>query len=243
MIIIAGGDSFIWGSELADCPNGGPNGYSRNTFPALLAEDNQYICAAYPGNANNAISRMVIDACADKENVGVIVSWTYPQRSEFYFVDKWVSLNSWHTAEREFSEHYFKHVGNSEYYEIYSILKEIVFLQHYCQINQIPYLFLTTDNHFYLHENYLRSRDNSIDNLYNQINWSNWFWFPPGTNEWETCVPRGFYQWAAENKYSVGDRGHPLEQAHRDAANLIRGKFNELVTQYNQQNQIRNSLS
>jgi hypothetical protein len=39
MIIVAGGDSFIWGSELADCANTGPNGYSRQTFPALLSKD------------------------------------------------------------------------------------------------------------------------------------------------------------------------------------------------------------
>jgi len=37
------------------------------------------------------------------------------------------------------------------------------------------------------------------------------------------------YQWAAENKYSVGAEGHPLEQARRDAAELIRERFNELV--------------
>lgn len=236
MKIVAAGDSFIWGSELADSPHGGPNGYSRRTYSALLAENYEYVCAAYPGNANNAISRMAIDACAKHRDAFLITTWTYPQRFEFRFNDKWTSINSWHTTEKEFSEQYFKHVGNGEYYEIYSILKEIVFLQNYCQINSIPYMFLTADNCFYLHENYQRSRDSSIDNLYDQINWSNWFWFPIGVEKHETQAPRGFYQWAIENKYTVGPEGHPLEQAHRDAANLIKGKFNELVTKYNQQN-------
>ena len=58
MIIVAGGDSIIWGSELADSPHGGPNGYSRNTFPALLAGEN-YVCAAYPGISNYEIANRV----------------------------------------------------------------------------------------------------------------------------------------------------------------------------------------
>jgi hypothetical protein len=32
-----------------------------------------------------------------------------------------------------------------------------------------------------------------------------------------------------ENKYKVGVDGHPLEDAHKDAAELIKEKFNELV--------------
>jgi len=231
MIIVAGGDSHIWGSELQDSPHGGTNGYSMNTFPALLAKENnfEYICAAYPGNANNAISRMVIDSCSKLQNVFLIVTWTYPQRAEFYFTNKWISLNSWHTKEEKFSKEYFKQVGDNEYYEIYSVLKEIVFLQYFCQVRNIPYLFLTADNHFFQHENYARSKDCSVENLFHQINWENWFWFPKGSSKNETLVPRGFYQWAIENKYAIGPHGHPLEQAHRDAANLMKEKFNELV--------------
>jgi len=53
--------------------------------------------------------------------------------------------------------------------------------------------------------------------------------FPSGTNPGDTLTPRGFYQWAVENKYKVGPQGHPLESAHVDAAGLIKEKFNELV--------------
>ena len=116
MIIVAGGDSFIWGSELVDSPHGGPNGYSYNTFTALLAKNHDYVCAAYPGNANNAISRMAIAACEQISNDKfLIVNWTYPQRAEFRANDKWISINSWHTKLKEFSESYLKNDGNSEY--------------------------------------------------------------------------------------------------------------------------------
>jgi hypothetical protein len=61
MTIVAGGDSLVWGSELADSPHGGPNGYSRNTFTALLA-GSDYYCAAYPGLGNQEIAQRVMDA-------------------------------------------------------------------------------------------------------------------------------------------------------------------------------------
>lgn len=235
MILVAGGDSFIWGSELQDSPNGGPNGYSLSTFTALLAKDNRYVCAAYPGNANNAITRMSINACQQHNNdVFLLVQWTYPQRYEFRFNDEWVSINSWHTKEKQFSESYFKHVGNNEYFELYSIFKEIFYLQNYCKVNSIPYLFTTSDNHFYNHPNYFRRKNQELETLYNQIEWDNWFFFEPGKKENETKQPRGFYQWAMENKYSVGPEGHPLEDAHRDAYQLIKDKFNELVKKNNQ---------
>lgn len=233
MILVAGGDSFIWGSELADSPNGGPTGFSNSTFPALLAQQSamDYVCAAYPGNANNAISRMSINALAKiEQDKFLLVQWTYPQRREFRFNDKWISINSWHTSQPEFSESYFKWTGNNEYYEIYSVLKEILMLQYYCISNNISYLFTTADNHFYCHPNYKRHcNDPSIHNLFNQIDWNNWFFFPNGKEANETLGPRGFYQWAIENKYSIASQGHPLEDAHRDAAILIKEKFNELV--------------
>ena len=42
-----------------------------------------------------------------------------------------------------------------------------------------------------------------------------------------------------ENKYPVGTT-HPLEEAHQEAAKLIKEKFNELVTKPLEQNTIRN---
>lgn len=236
MILVAAGDSFVWGIELANCVHYNIGGHSLNSFPALLAQQSnmRYICAAMPGNANNAISRMAIDALSKiDDDRFLLVEWTYPQRCEFRINDKWVSINSWHTDAKEFSESYFKHAGDSEYYEIYSILKEIVFLQQYCMINKIPYMFMTANNHFYKHENYFRYSDTNLTNLFNQINWDNWFWFDAPAPATDQHTPRGFYQWAVENKYKVGRNGHPLEEAHKDAAILIRKKFNELAAKHN----------
>jgi hypothetical protein len=123
---------------------------------------------------------------------------------------------------------FYRQVGSGEYWEIYSSLKEIVYLQNYLTVKKIPYLFTCADNG--IRYNYtVDHADNVIKSLYNQIDWeTNWFWFPAGTAPHDTQMPRGFYQWAVENKYRMGTT-HPLEEAHYDASQLIREKFHAVV--------------
>lgn len=183
MQIVAGGDSMVWGSELADSPNGGPNGYSRSTFTALLAGDD-YICAAYPGINNYEIARRTREELHNDILRGVIVCWTWPTRDT-----------------------------------VYSSPKIILEFQQYCEHNKVPYLFTCVDNCL-------------IELLDPKTNLDHWYMFPAGTEPGETQQPRGFYQWAVENKYNIGSDSHPLEQAHYDATTLIKEKFNELVKKY-----------
>lgn len=283
MILLAGGDSFVFGSELKDQIHS----HSMNTFPALLAKENnmEYHCAAWSGNANNAITRMTVAACESlkKQNkrIGAIITWTFTNRYEFRFnydtkqkISPWYSISPWaavndinditkefksknysilvaqkkniataqQTGVADFSKTFFKHAGDNEYYELYSSFKEMLFLQLYFQQNCIPYLFVTADNHFYQHPNYYRNQDETLNSLYEQIDWTRWFFFEAGITAQETKEPRGFYQWAVENKYPVGTT-HPLEQAHQAAAELIKEKFYELVTKPLEQNSIRNQIS
>lgn len=196
MITVAGGDSFIFGSELADCPNGAPSSYSRSTFTALLS-DQQYVCAAYPGNSNHDIAEAVKRAVEKIPGKPfVFVCWTWPSRDKLY------------TSKRV-----------------------IEALQEYCEYHGLPYLFTCADNCLF----------EVLD--ISKLNMDNWYMFPPATESWLTTDPRGFYQWAVENKYTVGPEHHPLEQAHADAAELIKDKFNEMVEKHLQQNNVRVSLS
>jgi hypothetical protein len=267
MIIVAGGDSFIYGAELADQVNGP----SRSTYPALLAKDAgfEYSCAAKSGSANNAISRLVINECQNRFNrdMFVIVQWTFACRYEFRFnyeisKSNWYSINPWDnyddmneitqivhgdsgvlqnhinhfnfsksTGLGDFSKMFYKHVGDSDIYDTYSTIKEVVFLQQYLKIKNIPYLFTFAENHIHPdNEKFQETRFQGIDMwaLRSQIDWSNTYMFPPGVGFNQIERPRGFYQWAIENKYPVGTT-HPLEEAHVDAAKLMKDKFNELV--------------
>ena len=195
MIIVAGGDSFVWGSELSDHRHGGHDGYSRLTFPALLAADDQYICAAYPGSNNYEIAENIRNTVREiVEHPFIVVCWTWPSRDRYY-----TSV----TAIRDF--------------------------QQYCEYHNFSYLFTCADNCL-------------LEWLDDDTDWDNWFLFPPGA-AWETPSPRGFYQWAVENKYPVGPDGHPLDQAHQDAALLIKDKYNELVKKHLEQNDSGNQIS
>jgi len=269
MIIVAGGDSFIFGAELADQHNGIP---SKSVMPSLLAKsvDADYLCVAESGNANNAIARQVMTACEAHKNQDIFafVMWTFTHRYEFRFnystgrrSSPWYSINLWDIVDdvaslksefstydedvfnshinnkkildnaglTDFAKTFYKHVGNNEYYETYTSLKEILFLQQYFECNNIPFMFCPADIHLQDNDIYRRhSADASIAAIYNQIDWTKWYTFPPGTGRDQTEHARGFYQWAVENKYPVGTT-HPLERAHQDAAMLMQEKFNELV--------------
>lgn len=191
--VAAAGDSFIWGSELADSPHGGPFGYSKNTFPALLAGEYEYKCVAYPGASNKDILNQVLNVDADI----VIASWTWATRDNKLDSDS-----------------------------------EIITAQEYLSANGIPYLFTCADNCIVT--------NNPL------IDYSSWVLFPVIPNSyWHSNEnPRGFYQWALEHKYELAPKDkHPLEQAHIDAAKLMKDKFNELVKKHLESCEIRNTVS
>lgn len=195
MRLIAAGDSFVWGSELADSPHGGPSGYSNSTFTALLAQQFHlnYVCVAYPGSTNHDILNQITNIPLLKNDF-VIICWTWPSRS----------------------------------HDLHSDL-EIIKAQEFLKTHGVSFLFTCADN--------------CVITSDEQIDYSNWYLFPAGTGVNQTQTPRGFYQWARENKYMCGTQGHPLELAHQTAAQLIQGKFHEMVEKHLESNQIRNSIS
>lgn len=143
---------------------------------------------------------------------------------------------------QEFANIFFKHVAYEEYWSIYSSLKEIVGLQNYLKTKNIPFLFCCADNILF-QAHAAKESDPFVQMYQKQLDQDSWFMFPTGVTDYETRTPRGFYQWAEENKYIKGPGGHPLEQAHADASKLIQGKFNEVVKKHLEQDRSRNSIS
>lgn len=176
ILVLAGGDSIIWGSELSDYQHCGPGGFSRKTFTALCSDN--YFCSAYPGIGNKEISTRIQSSLNLVKPDIVIVCWTWPSRDNVHDSDKDIS-------------------------KLESILKEKCIL----------YLFTCVDNCV----------------VTGNLDYTNWFLFPPGKGINQTEHPRGFYQWAVESGYNCGKDSHPLDEAHQDAYNLIKVKFDELV--------------
>lgn len=240
-ILIAGGDSFVYGSELAD----GQSGPSEFTYTALLAKrlGMSYYCAAQPGYSNNAIRRTVMNACEQaQEEIGLVsVTWSFLSRYEFKFDESWEQISAWSIIDNisdikkdfsvdnpvvfdwhvsrlqeekyrgisQYAKIFYHYIGTFEYWELYNSLNELVMLQQYLQLKNIPYLFTSVD-HGMTNVDHFKN-DITFKTLLKQLDRKNWMWFP---------VNLGFYEWAKENDYPFGTT-HPLEPAHIDAEKII----------------------
>jgi hypothetical protein len=244
MILVAGGDSFIFGNELADWTNNRLEP-SRYTYPALCADraEINYTCCARPGNANDAIARMTIEKCetlrSENKKIIVFVSWTFPNRFEFPFeysinspTSPWASItphqdkNANKEEVKDFARTFYKNVDSGWFAE-YNSVKNIIMLQTYLKSNDIPYVFTAADNVVLKYRS-----DRALKPLWDLVDFDNWFLFPGAEEAHNTNEPRGFYQWAVENKYPVGPQQHPLEHAHQLAATLLQETINAMVKKF-----------
>lgn len=256
--LIAGGDSFTYGSELKDCfvlsDNEPPREVpSKNTFPALLSKELglEYTCVAVPGSSNGAIRRSVMNACATYNDIEqIIVTWSFPGRYEFNFNGNWEQISPWSVTDNaeetirkdfhsdnpivfqhhldklkrekelgisDFAQEFYSRIGGYEYWEVYSSLIDIVFLQQYLESKNIPYLFTGVDKCLIDNVN-KHTTDLSVQTLWQQLDFNKWFWFPKD---------KGFYTWAKDNKFPFATT-HPREEAHIEATNLIYEHFRNL---------------
>ena len=108
-VLIAGGDSFTYGSELPS---------QEHAWANLLATRKGWnICnTARPAASNSAIRRNVMNAVHKyiELDLFVAVMWSFPNRYEFRFAydtghidSPWYSVNPWTHNDEKFEEHFF----------------------------------------------------------------------------------------------------------------------------------------
>lgn len=105
----------------------------------------------------------------------------------------------------DFARMYVDHVADSEYWELYTSWCEIVMLQNYLQVNNIPYTFMQVDNSLW-HNNF--ALDTTLSTLFETIDASKW---PMAT---------GMYNWAKQTKQPFYTT-HPQEIAHVEWINML----------------------
>ena len=240
--LIAGGDSFIYGSELSDCfveHNGiATEQISQLTYPALIAKEAglDYICVARPGYSNSAIRRTVMNICEQHKDISlVIVSWTFRGRYEFRINQQWKQISSWVAVDdiKEIEKKFqfdnpivLKHhadelttakqsglnsfakwiyANTDDVAEIYDTMSNIIMLQQYLTLSDIPYIFTAADRNSVD----VNVDDTSVQTLQNQLSKS-WGWFDN----------KGFYTWAQDMKFPFATT-HPREEAHIEAAHIF----------------------
>jgi hypothetical protein len=108
-VLIAGGDSFTYGSELPS---------QEHAWANLLATRKGWnICnTARPAASNSSIRRNVMNAVHKYRELDLFVAvmWSFPNRYEFRFAydtghlgSPWYSINPWTHNEENFEEHFF----------------------------------------------------------------------------------------------------------------------------------------
>jgi len=126
------------------------------------------------------------------------------------------------TGVAPFADAIYRYAAN-QYHETYLSWKSIIWLQNILEKKKIKYFFTLADNVLFYEElKPLKEIDNLLNGLYNEINFNNWFFFGERN--------MGFNQWALLNNYPRGTT-HPLDDAHKDAANLMKDKFLSIIKQ------------
>lgn len=121
---------------------------------------------------------------------------------------------------RPFADAIYKH-GANDYHETYLSWKSIVWLQNILEKKNIPYMFTLADNSLFYDEMEVKYReDNLLNNLYQEIDFTKWYFF--GERK------MGFNQWALLNDYERATT-HPLDKAHKDATMLMQPEFSKII--------------
>ena len=257
--LVAGGCSFTLGNELSDDTDGKTPSKKSWAYNLNETIGTEYVCTAFGGLGNQAIARRVFNAVSRNQNItGVVVMWSFLSRYDWAMPrhkiledTRWASISPWdtragdeeakeamaqsqeqqeqwrirqalfsETGVRDFAESIYKY-GANEYHEIYLSWKSIIWLQNILEKKKIPFMFTLADNSlFYQEFNQHKDQDSFTNALHSEIDLSRWFFFG------ERCM--GFNQWAMLEDYPRGTT-HPLDEAHKDAVQLMLPTFKKLI--------------
>jgi len=207
--IKAFGDSFTRGTDLADCNDTIPSQY---TWPALMAKKFSvpYDCHAIGGQGNMLISNSVFQTyeLSKLKNLNFyVINWTWFERFDYINVND----NIWHTIhprDENLESHFFyRHIDN----EIWNIIRNmhtILCTIHFLQSHNVNF-FMTCLDDLLWSKNYDKNYIPIINSLQQQIQ--------PYIHQLNR---KNFYKWAKDQNFFMGLTGHPLEEAHREAASL-----------------------
>ena len=228
--IIAFGDSFTWGSDMADTVrhfeyNEWPeerkratpfrDTYSRSTWQALLAQDLKvdYVCLAEQGCSNQSIVRRFF------ENVNLIeagdtvsLNFTWRDRFDFYNDETgdWETIRPSGTEDSKYYEMYYRHIQSSHWDQIES-LKAINLIINYLRLNNINFITTCIDDLIYHDEHHTSPLIKTLQEQNEECIW----WFEG----------KGFHQWSKDNGFKISPMWHPLEDAHKAAYEYIKNEF------------------
>ena len=214
------GCSFIYGSELSDevlrdkAISRKPR-HSNLTWPAHLAQhlNYDYLCYARPGAGNLQIAERVLTHLATNESALFVINWTFIDRFDYVNVDSptnWPGSMPWSTLmpidETDTAKTYYKQF-HSEIRDKLTTLMSVKLVLDTLKQKNCPYIMTYMD-----------------DLMFDK----RWHTTPAMTDMQDYIQPcmtqfdgLNLQQWAKKNGHPITSIGHPLEQAHAAAGQLM----------------------
>lgn len=213
--MIAIGDSFTRGDELADCPinQSLEKNHSNMTWPALIAKEHNidYKCSAIGGKGNHWISWQVAAYIHNYKSVDslFIINWSWLERFDYVNIDndEWLTTHPRHENKLD---HYFYRNLDSDLWNVHRNRQQIHSTVALLKEHNIDFIMTC------------------IDPLCSTDVWSN------RSTEWTQSMSildissnittfdnMTFLEWSHINDFKCGPNGHPLEDAHSAAAQYI----------------------
>jgi hypothetical protein len=225
--IVSFGDSFVFGSELANNVNGdqGWIGLAANQLGV------DYQTLSVPGCGNENISRQVLEYFSSNstENVLAVINWTWGARWDFYVprIEQWTTLGLSCVPSKlaplvgldeatRVLEFYNKYPGHSTLWDKWRTLQTI-----------------------YGTQQYLKSLGVTVIQTYMDYEMWDQTWHAPDyirtlqdltRGDLENFEGQSFLDWSRKHGFTVTDPGlHPLEQAHKAACELWIDRYRQAL--------------
>ena len=214
------GCSFIYGSELSDevlwdkSVKQRPV-HSKLTWPAHLAQhlNYNYLCYARPGSGNLQIAERALTHLATNESALFVINWTFIDRFDYFNIDSpniWLGSMPWFTImpidETDLAKTYYKQL-HSEIRDKLTTLMSVKLVIDTLKQKNCPFVMTYMD-------------DLMFD--------TQWHTTPAITDLQDYIQPHmtrfdglNLQQWAKKNGYPITSIGHPLEEAHAAAGQLM----------------------
>ena len=213
------GCSFIYGSELSDeiihdlSKQRSPR-HSKSTWPSHLARhlNYDYQCYARPGAGNLQIAERALTHLATNETALFVINWTFIDRFDYFDINNPTRFfnNTWSTImpvdETDIAKTYYKDL-HSEIRDKLTTLMSIKLVLDTLQQKNCPFVMTYMD-----------------DLIFDK----RWHTTPAITDMQDYILPHmttfdglNLQQWAKKNGYPITSIGHPLEQAHAAAGELM----------------------
>jgi hypothetical protein len=198
------GCSFVYGSDLIDSTD---SDYSRFTWPGLIASnlDLEYYCTAQPGQGNFKIfCDILANSYANDQSI-YLINWTWIDRYDYIDLhENWQTLRPSESLDVE--KFYYRHLHSQLSDMIFSSSFIVAAAEHLQSLN-CPYIMT------YMDHNLLTTIDS---------NWHDPRYVEVLQQKLRKILVnfdgKNFLEWSSANNFAVSKSWHPLEAAHKAAA-------------------------